>query len=313
MKALIPYTFRTGAIVDDEAVNGNLRALARDIQRVADRRYTYSTLTFDLDGLANTDTDATRTIKIIHPSSPVAYFEVVGVELSVYATAGVTWTLTDVGGLTSSLETLSVDTAGTSTEAYNSSNRPLVAGDDQYASVRLSASGASTISRGTLTVHIRTDRHKQDSNSGASALATFSPTMVTATTSTAAATLNALITAADTARDTNAANATDMRGFAVAITGLASARTLRLPGMRTKSALQITGTVVAGVGESVAISDGTNTLTLNGTGTSNLVEGTATLAAFPGDDPTDTGDDLVLTLTPSGGSIERVVAFLWWG
>lgn len=309
MKALIPFTFRTGAIVDDEAVNGNLRALQRDIQRVADRRYTYSTLTFDLDGMADTDTAAARTIKIIHPASITAYFEIVGVELSVYATAGVTWTLTDVGGLTSSLETLTVDTAGTSTEAYDSSNRPLVAGDDQYASVRLSASAASTISRGTLTVHIRTDRHKQNNT----AIGTFSPTMVTATTSTAAATLNALITAADTARDTNAANATDLRGFSVAITGLASARTLRLPGMRTKSALQITGTVVAGVGESVAISDGTNTLTLNGTGTSNLVEGTATLAAFPGDDPTDTGDDLVLTLTPSGGSIERVVAFLWWG
>lgn len=309
MKALIPFTFRTGAIVDDEAVNGNLRALQRDIQRVADRRHTYSTLTFDLDGMADTDTAAARTIKIIHPASITAYFEIVGVELSVYATAGVTWTLTDVGGLTSSLETLTVDTAGTSTEAYDSSNRPLVAGDDQYASVRLSASAASTISRGTLTVHIRTDRHKQNNTS----IGTFSPTMVTATTSTAAATLNALITAADTARDTNAANATDLRGFAVAITGLASARTLRLPGMRTKSALQITGTVVAGVGESVAISDGTNTLTLNGTGTSNLVEGTATLAAFPGDDPTDTGDDLVLTLTPSGGTIERVVAFLWWG
>lgn len=309
MKALIPFTFRTGAIVDDEAVNGNLRALQRDIQRVADRRYTYSTLTFDLDGMADTDTAAARTIKIIHPASITAYFEIVGVELSVYATAGVTWTLTDVGGLTSSLETLTVDTAGTSTEAYDSSNRPLVAGDDQYASVRLSASAASTISRGTLTVHIRTDRHKQNNT----AIGTFSPTMVTATTSTAAATLNALITAADTARDTNAANATDLRGFSVAITGLASARTLRLPGMRTKSALQITGTVVAGVGESVAISDGTNTLTLNGTGTSNLVEGTATLAAFPGDDPTDTGDDLVLTLTPSGGTIERVVAFLWWG
>lgn len=309
MKALIPFTFRTGAIVDDEAVNGNLRALQRDIQRVADRRYTYSTLTFDIDGLADTDTDAARTIKIVHPGSIAAYFEIVGVELSIYATAGVTWTLTDIGGLTTALETLSVDTAGTSTEAYDSSNRPLVAGDDQYASVRLSASAASTISRGTLTVHIRTDRHKQNNT----AIGTFSPTMVTATTSTAAATLNALITAADTARDTNAANATDLRGFSVAITGLASARTLRLPGMRTKSALQITGTVVAGVGESVAISDGTNTLTLNGTGTSNLVEGTATLAAFPGDDPTDTGDDLVLTLTPSGGTIERVVAFLWWG
>ena len=309
MKALIPYTFRTGAIVDEEAINGNLRALARDIQRVADRRYTYSTLTFDLDGLANTDTDATRTIKIIHPTSITAYFEIVGVELSVYATAGVTWTMTDIGGLTSSLETLTVDTAGTSTEAYNSSNRPLVAGDDQYASVRLSASGASTISRGTLTIHIRCDRHKQNNT----AIGTFSPTMVTATTSTAASVINNLLTAADTARDTNAANATDMRGFAVAITGLAATRTLRLPGMRNKTALQITGTVVAGVGESVAISDGTNTLTLNGTGTSNLVEGTATLAAFPGDDPTDTGDDLVLTLTPSGGSIERVVAFLWWG
>lgn len=309
MKALIPFTFRTGAIVDDEAVNGNLRALARDIQRVADRRYTYSTLTFDIDGMANTDTAAARTIKIIHPDSLVAYFEIVGVELSVYATAGVTWTMTDIGGLTTSLETLTVDTAGTSTEAYDSSNRPLVAGDDQYASVRLSASGASTITRGTLTVHIRTDRHKQNDNT----VGTFSPTMVTATTSTAAATLNALITDADTARDINAGNTTDLRGFAVAITGLASARTLRIPGMRTKSALQITGTVVAGVGESVAISDGTNTLTLNGTGTSNLVEGTATLAAFPGDDPTDTGDDLVLTLTPSGGTIERVVAFLWWG
>lgn len=313
MKALIPFTFRTGAIVDDEAVNGNLRALQRDIQRVADRRYTYSTLTFDLDGMADTDTDAARTIKILPPLTVVAYFEIVGVELSIYATSGVTWTLTDNGNTDVSIETISVATAGTSTEAYVASNRPLLAGDDKYASVILSASGASTISRGTLTIHIRADRHKQNGNSGASAYASFSPTMVTATTSTAASVINTLITAADTARDANAANATDLRGFAVAISNLAAARTVRLPGMRNKTALRMTGTVVAGVGESVAISDATNTLTLNGTGTSNLVEGSGSLAAFPGDDPTDTGDDLVLTLTPSGGIIERVVAYLWWG
>lgn len=310
MKALIPFTFRTGAIVDDEAINGNLRALQRDIQRVADRRYTYSTLTFDLDGMANTDTDAARTIKILHPTTLVSYFEVVGVELSIYATAGATWTLTDVGGLATALETLTVDTAGTSTEAYAASNRPSLAGDDQYASVRLSASGASTISRGTLTLHIRADRHKQNEN----LIGTFSPTLVSATTSTSASVINSLLVDANTARVNNAtSNATDLRSFAVAFSNLATARTVRLPGMRNKTSLRMTGTVVAGVGESVAISDGTNTLTLNGTGTSNLVEGTATLAAFPGDDPTDTGDDLVLTLTPSGGTIERVVAFLWWG
>jgi hypothetical protein len=308
MKALIPFTFRTGAIVDEEAVNGNLRTLQRDIKRVADKRYTYSTLTFDLDGMANTDTAEARTIKIIHPGSIDAYFDVVGVELSIYATAGVTWTLTDVGGLATSLETLTVDTAGTSTEAYASSNRPTSAGDDQYVALRLSSSGASTIARGTLTLHLRTDRHKQNNT----AVGTFSPTLVNATTSTAASVLNTNITTADTARDTNAANATDLRGFAVAITGLASTRELRLPGMRTKGSLQITGTLVAGVGESVDVSDGTNTLTLNGAGTSTIVEGTATLAAFPGDDPTDTGDDLVLTLTPAGGTIERATVFLWW-
>jgi len=312
MKALIPFTFRTGAIVDEEAVNGNLRALHRDIKRVADKRYTYSTLTFDLDLIADTATDEARTIKVIHPGSVVAYFDVVGVELSIYATAGVTWTLTDVGGLATSLETLTVDTAGTSTEAYASSNRPTSAGDDQYVSLRLSASGASTITRGTLTLHLRADRHKQDGNSGASAYASFSPTLVNATTSTAASVLNSNLISADAARDTNAANATDLRGFSFAIASALNARTLRLPGMRTKGALQITGTVVAGVGESVAISDGTNTLTLNGAGTTTIVEGTATLAAFPGDDPTDTGDDLVLTVTPSGGIIELVTVFLWW-
>ena len=309
MKAHIPRTFRTGAIVDSEDVNANLQAISRSIARNVGQRYSYCSVSVDITGLVNTDTAAERTVPFVGwssfaLSSPV---DVVGVELSVYATAGATWTVSATDENATVLA-LAVATAGTTIEGYGASNVPLQLASAARLDFVLSASAASTLTRATLTLHIRCDRHAQNS----ATLPSYTPTLVDASSSTAAATINAQLGLAAVAVAIN--NNQDMRCTCIAIDNLTAATVWRLPiGNTTPEYGRLVA--VGAAARSVAYTDGTNTITAATTGTSNIVvaEGYfgSGVTPLPGD-PTSTANDLVVTLTPTGGAISRVFLFLWW-
>jgi hypothetical protein len=313
MKAHIPRTFRTGAIVDSEDVNANLQAIARDLRRAIDARYTYSAITIDMTGLVDTDTAAERTIPFrgwatagAPDRSPV---DIVGVELSIYATAGTTWTLstTDENG---TVLALAVATAGTTTEGYGASNVPLQLTVAELDFV-LSGSAASTLTRATVTIHIRCDRHAQADVTPPS----YVPTLIDASTSTAATAINAEIAAALAARtaNVNTNNNLDVRCTAIVADNLTAAQTWRIPIGNTRP-IVCCASAVGAAARSVAITDATTTITINTTGTSNIVLSTGNLGSLiplPGN-PTSTADDFVITLTPTGGAISRVILFFWW-
>mgnify|MGYP003437598486 CR=1 FL=1 len=62
MKALVPHVFRVGEVLEDERVNQNLQRLSSDITRSQDKRYTYCSVVIPIDGVADTDTPAERTV-----------------------------------------------------------------------------------------------------------------------------------------------------------------------------------------------------------------------------------------------------------
>jgi len=313
MKALIPHRFGTGDVLSGTEVNTNLRAIARDITRSQARRYTYCSVVIPIDGVADTDTAAERTVPLPMADDGVsdAYpIDVVGVELSIYSATGATWTATatDENGRT---VVLSTATAGALVEAYDASNVPLQVSSTFDLQFVLAGSAANTITRGTLTLHLRMDRHQQNSGT----LTTYTPGLVNAASSTAGATLDAELTAAQAAvTDDEGANL-DMRCVCFMANDLAAAQTWRLP---SGAGTALISAVIYGVGtaaRSVAIdttfAEGTTSTSVATLGTSTRVY---TLAAYSGtrpDDPTDTADDVVVTLTPTGGTISRVFAFLW--
>jgi hypothetical protein len=314
MKAHVPRTFRTGGIVDSEDVNANLQAISRSITRNVGQRYTYCAVTVDVTGLVNTDTAQERTIPFQGASpggtgfSPV---DVVGVEFSIYATDGATWTLstTDENG---TVLALAVATAGTTTEGYGASNVPLQLSSAARLDLVLSASAASTLIRATVTLHVRCDRQIQNGEVAPS----YSPTLVDASSSTAAATINAelVLAAAARAQDQNPNNQ-DMRCTCIVANDLAAAQTWRLPIGEFQVAQYAVGSAIGVAARSVAIADqGGAIMTIVCTGTTAIDDDEGyfgTTLTYPSD-PTDTADDLVVTLTPIGGTVSRVYLFLWW-
>ena len=313
MKAIVPHRWTTGDVLADSDVNENLRAIARDVGRSQARRYTYCSVVVPIDGVADTDTAAERTVPLPH-----AYFagnafpvDVVGMELSIFSATGATWTatVTDENGRT---VVLSVATAGAIVEGYDASNVPLQLSTADELTFVLAGSAANTITRGTLTIHLRCDRHQ--ANGGT--LTTYTPTLVGPATSTAGSVLDAELTAAQAAVTSDETNIYDMRCIAVMANDLAAAQIWRFPAGAGSgvfsSHVYVCGVAARSVDMVSVVGATTTTNTVVATGTSNLVDNISNVAASESDDPTDTADDITITLTPTGGAMSRVFGFLWY-
>lgn len=93
----VPRAFYDTGNLDLEAVNDNLRALQRIIARGQAQRYSTTSFRVELDGMVDTDSaNGARAITLpaLQISGVLAAIQVIGVEAVIYATTGVTWTLT---------------------------------------------------------------------------------------------------------------------------------------------------------------------------------------------------------------------------
>ena len=314
MKALIPHRFGTGDVLSGTEVNTNLRAIARDVGRSQARRYTYCSVIIPIDGVVDTDTEAERTVPFPRPMVDVGVaswpVDVVGVELSVYADTGATWTAT-VTDENSRTVVLSVATAGALVEAYDASNVPLQVSSAADLRFVLAGSAGNTIVRGYLTLHCRMDRHQQDSGT----LTTYTPGLVSASTSTAGSVLDVELSNAQEAVTSDEGNTSDMRCVCVMANDLAAAQTWRLPSGAGATVanhhVYAVGDAARSVDLAVTVDGTTITGTASTTGTANIIDTSSAVAVSESDDPTDTADDVVVTLTPTGGTISRVFAFIW--
>lgn len=302
MIPFVPYTFRTAGIVDVEnGINGNLRQFQDDIQRANDRRYTYCAVPINIDNVVDTDTTEQRTFTVPNPTGSFQG-EVVGVELSIYATSGVTWTAALSDGTRTA--SLAVATAGATTEALNATPSAFQL---QFSAV-LSASAGSTIARGTLTVYLRFDRQIQN----ASSRLDYTPTLYQAATSTAGSNLDTELTTMQAAvTRTATTNVFDIRCEVFVLRKSASAITWRVPNGAGRTALDASCFLVANIGESVTFAATSGSLIVNGAGTGAIATGNFTQSNGT-DAPTTSGSDTIVTLTPAGGTVEQAILFLFW-
>lgn len=298
-KAWVPNRFRVGDIVDGERINENLRALERDTRRVNDLAYNYCTTVVPLTGMTQADTQAMRSIAFRAPSGAVV--DVVGIELSIYAAVGATWTLTatDANGR---VETLALDAVSASVEALAASSRSLRA----PVTFVLAGSAASTIVRGSIVLTLRAPRHVQ----GGASRVDYVPTFIDATTSSAGSVLDAQLVAAEAAVTANSLHTNDLRCECVLTRASAAAESWALPSGAGRTGLRAMLQVVATGAVTMTFFDGTNTLAVAGTGTGNTVLADMALSS-KADDPIDPTDDLVYTLTPSA-AVALAYSFLWW-
>jgi hypothetical protein len=310
MKAIMPYTFRTGGIVDAEAINGNLRAGAGDVGRNLAKRYTYCQTVVPISGISNTSGSNLRTIFHRNP-----IMTLVAVEAVIYAASGATWTITiDNGSLSDSF---TVATAGATTKASGSLTRmfsvsqggtfveptwsPTIVNGNEFT---LSCPTASTITHGYLVLHYRGDRANGSDHSG------YTPTLVQTTTSSAGSVLDTQLNnlAAAVTRDTN--NASDFRVECFVARNFSTVQTWTVPNGADRSAMPATLAVVGTAGRSVTFfaTSASQSVAANGTG---IVFGTLT-QANGSDDPTNSASDTTVTFTPVGGSIDLAYMFLVW-
>jgi hypothetical protein len=301
----MPYTFRTGGIVDAEAINGNLRAGARDVGRNLSRRYTYCQTVIPITGMVNTDTSAQRDVSMVVPTNYRA--SVVGVELVIYATAGVTWTLTVSDGTIT--DTVAVATAGTTTKASGGLTRTFTRASGSAFTFVMSASGASTITAGFIVVHLRCDR----GNAPTSAThAGYTPTLLQSTSSSAGSTLDTQLQALEMAVTTDNTNDEDLRVECFLARNFAAAVTWNVPSGAGRTAVSSQYGIVCAAIETVTVAVTSATSgAVSGTGTGNTVTGSITHASRS-DAPTTSADDTTVTLTPAGGTVELAYVFVWW-
>lgn len=316
MKAIVPYTFRTGGIVDAEAINGNLRQMSADVGRNLSRRYTYCQTVVPITGMVNTDNEASRTIFFRDPSGSLDAIDLVSVEAVIYSASGATWTITVTNEAVS--DNFTVATAGTTTKASGGLTRLFsLSQATAYSNalwsptsvtgyrIVLSASAASTITSGYLVLHFRGDRANNANHAG------YSPTLMQATTSSAGSILDTQLTAFENAvlRDNN--NANDFRVECFLARNFSTAQTWNIPSGSLRDGYAARCAVVGNVGESVQFAVTPNSTTVNGNGTSGVVFGAVT----PGnrtDGPTVSANDTTVTLTPTGGTVELAYAFVVW-
>lgn len=301
MKAIVPRRFEDLGNLDVEAVNDNLEAIAADVTRNLSRRYTYSTLVFDLDGISNTDPQAQRQFIV---RSPVATHraEVVGVELVVYST--VAWTVTGAVGWPG----FTVTGVDATTEASGSSNVPVSVGVSGV-SFYVAGAAAGTITRGYLVVHLRCDRGNQGTSH-----AGYTPALLNSLSSTAGSVLDTELQAAEAAVQRDAVNDLDLRCEVVRVRnlGAGSSRTWRLPsGGRRKAACYLLAAADGACTVTLTI-DGTPEVSFAGTGVGTLYATGGALSGTLNDDPMDSADDTVVTLSAAGATAVILYALIWW-
>lgn len=305
-KAWQPRTFRTGGIVDAEDVNDDLRALSRDIKRNADRRYTYCPVVVPLDGMTDADAANTRTIILPVPADGDGYVvEVVGAEVSLYATAGVTWTVTLDDG-TRPIVSIPVVTAGAAVEARGSTNNPLRFTDPKTLTVVFAGSAASTIVRGSLLLYLRIDRFANSSDT----FPVYDPTLLSAGSSTTGALLDAELVAAAAEVANDDAARLDFRCECFLIrkaTVAAGAVTWSMPSGAGRDAFSVRCRLVeAGVATCTVAVTGGSVVLGPGDDTDSFIQSSRS------DDPSNAAADTTVTFTPAAATVDLAYCFVWW-
>lgn len=307
----IPHAFSPGNL-DMEKLNDNLDASSRNIQRSLDARYTYSQLTFDLDGVLTADAQVLRELAIRRPGTNNAV-EVVGLEVVLYGNVAGTATVTCSDA---TWPVLSITTSATPTVECSASSGVPVSVPSSSADVTftLTLPAAYTVTRGYMVATLRCDRGNQGSSH-----AGYTPELFLSSTVIAAdfdAELAAV--AAAVARDT--ANATDLRCELVQCKNLVATGvvTVRLPSGAGRTLVGIQSYIVKAANNmSVSLtSSSMTTVAFNLSGTGAAARATSFTGpgadAVSDDDPMTAASDTIVSITSNTTTTLLGYLLIWW-
>lgn len=297
MKSYVPHAFETGAVLDSDKINENLDAIRRDVNRNLRERYTYCTAQFDISGMADTLGAVLRTFRLPVPSGEIV--SVVGVELVVYATSGVTWTLsaTDFS--------LSVATAGATTEAVATRFVQPIYIDGNF-DFTLSASAASTITKGHVILHLRADRGSQGASHAFATTSGIDSSAVASGTDLDTK-LGDLEDAVE--RDTN--NASDLTCEIFTTRTVSRTDIWRMPAGKREFSSCVGIFASASAGANCTFFLNSNSTTVTSAGTLTLLQQSISSVAFT-DDPADSTDDVSVSLITSASATPILAYLVLW-
>lgn len=310
MIPMMPHRYLNAQNLDMERINDDLEAGARDVNRNLDKRYTYSTLRFPLDGMTQVEGGGVQCRVSIRRPGVSNVVEISAVEISVYASGTATWTLSCSDATWPSM---SVVAAGASVEAFAISDSQVsVTSSSGDLNFTIGASAASTIAAGSITLYLRCDR----GNQGASH-AGYTPTLVDSTTATAGAILDAQLTNLATAVTTDGANNKDLRASLFLVRNLPSGSSvsMHMPSGAVRI-MGMTAYITAAIGGTMSFSEstsGNSVPALAGNGATNRNVGSSSVVFTYADAPMTIASDAVLTMT-AGGTQPTIIGYmiLWW-
>lgn len=301
----VPHRFNDLGNLHLEKANDNLKKIARDIKKNQDARYTYSRSRFPLDGLTDAAAQALRQFAIRRPSAN-AGVEIVGIELVIIANDASVWTLSCSDTTWPSFTV--TDKSSVSTESSNSADVavsvPSFAADVVFT---LSASAASTITRGHLVVHWRCDRGNQgDTFTG------YTPALLNSASSDAGSTLDTELTAAETAVvcDTNADKDVRIEIYAVRSLLAASSKAWRVPASSRRRMAFVGYTVQAAGSVDFTVDGTTKNVAAGGAGV--RATGTQSLSGSQSNDPLNSASDSLVTILANGSTADLAYLCLFW-
>lgn len=163
------WYFTTAETLEASKLTQNLRLLADDVNDGLSRRYTYSSYTLDFSGLIDTGVPATSSAaaEFLYVIPTLWAYDIVGVEIELYADTNVTNVSITPTGTTGGQEATEVAGAGSTTRAFVQNAfvaQALAGGNIAYTLTVTASSTPWTLTACRVNVLIRSDR----GNAGAS-------------------------------------------------------------------------------------------------------------------------------------------------
>ena len=310
MKPIVPFIPITGRNLDVDEVNGNLSAIATNINRNLRKRYTPSRLVFPWDGITDASDVSLRTFRIRRPAAGRAV-EITGVELVLYGNAATTATLacSDTTWPDLTLATVASTTTETSATSKNSVSVPSESSDVTFT---LSFAAAYTVTRGHLVVHLKCDRGNQGAAHTEWTPATFKATSASA--GTLGTQLNTEFAAAEVCAGYDTANQDDLRCECIAFRSEAAGASavVRLPGCAERTKLAATTYSYQAAGGTFTVDVDGDSDAVAGAGATTLAVSTNALTGTATNGPMTTANDTLVTLTVAAQTVQLGYVLLWW-
>lgn len=309
MKHIEQHIFRDGETLDHGRWNESLINSADAVNDNLDRRYTRSTVHFDLNGIDSSTAEAERRVAVWTPASSSPALEIEQVTLTAWGTNLKDLTVSsDITGVQDQTVTM----AGTDPEDVVNltlANELLLTGSIKYITVEVESGG--TLTRGYLAITFRGDRGAQGASPDHSK---YEPTLLHAETTDTAATFDAAHTAIAAAATNDSTNVQDLRLMLYVMRNSTTSRSWKLP-TRGQTIEGITGTVY-----SSASAGATFTVEDSGGGEFSVViaASTGTRSGVDFTSSETLADDLLtgsgywdVDITVDSGTVELAYLYVW--